>query len=167
MSTDTFNLIDRKELVKNIDSIGKRGRTLRADIAAAAPQAWAHAAEHGDLTLATRLVVKSPKSFQSDLRKYFGAFAPVRWDSKAQQFKKSKKGGAFDPRALDTAFDAVETDKAEPEYNEARAVANLIKSMAKLRDNAELTGNLDLAIKLEIMLENLKPAPIATVEIAA
>lgn len=160
-------IMNRKELVKKIDSIGARAKTLRGDVALAAASAWQHAAEHGDLTLMSRVHNKTPRSFQADLKRYFRAFAPVRWDQKSQQFKKLGKGGTFDPAALETMFDQVEPEaKPEPEFDQDKAIANCVKAMIRIRDNAELTGDLDTAIKFEIMIENLKPSPIK-VDVAA
>lgn len=161
------NILNREETTKKITSIKGRNTTLRTDIDICARSAFAHAAENGDLTLASKLHNAVSRSFQADLKRYFTTFAPVRFDTKSKQFKKVKKGGHFDPAALDTAFDAVEKpDTATPEFDQAKAIANVIKQMAKIRDNAEESGDLDTAIKFEVLIGELQPAPVV-VEAAA
>lgn len=157
-----MNIIEsRTELVKKIKSISGRGKTLRADISIAAGSCWAHAAESGDLTLASRLHNSVPNSFKADLKRYFAAFAPVRWDKKSQQFLKLKKGGAFDPAALETEFDNLDnTPSAAPEYDQDKAIANIIKAMVKVRDNAEESGDASTAARFEVLINELKPAEL-------
>lgn len=159
-----FNILSTADTAKKITSIKGRAGTLRTDIDTCARSAFAHAAETGDLTLASKLHNAVSRSFQADLKRYFTTFAPVRFDSKSKQFKKTKKGGMYDPLALDTAFDAVEKpDTATPEFDQAKAIANVIKAMAKIRDNAEESGDVDMAIKFEVLIGELSPAKIEAV----
>jgi hypothetical protein len=142
-----LNIIEsREDLVKKIDSIGKRAGTLSNDIADAAASAFLHAAETGDLTLASKLVRKVSPSFRTDLRRYFTHFGPVVWDKKSQQFKKVKKGGAYDPAALETRFDAElpNAERAARPYDRKAELAKMIRELDVHADRAVAAGDADM-----------------------
>lgn len=159
-----FDLInDRNTLSGKIDSCARSDATLRERIAVAAASAFAHAAEHGDLTLASKLVNRvKTASTKAALRRYFAHFGPISWNKKEQQFRKVKKGGAFDPAALDTYFDA-ELPKAEREpaaYDRNKVLAQQIKSLTTAMERADLAGDSEAAELYMAVIDSLETAKV-------
>jgi len=117
----------------------------RADIDLVARSAFLHAAEHGDLTLASKLLRAVSKSYKSDVKRYFVTFGPVYFDSKSGEFKKNRKGGYWDLTALETPFDSVEApEKPVAEYSRDKVLSSIVKfldtksSQAINADDAEM-----------------------------
>ena len=129
---------DRAAIIRKIDSVKGRSKTLRADITTLAHITFLHAAGvSGDLTLASRLVNAVSPSHATALRRYFQHFGPVRWDKKTAQFKKLKKGGRYDVTATDYAFDADFAKDREPaEYNRAKELTAIVKFLDTRADRA-------------------------------
>lgn len=150
MSIELDNILNKAETSKKINSIASRNKSLRADIALVAASALVHAAEHGDLTLASKLHNAVSVSFRADIKRYFAAFGPVRYDSKKKAFAKSKKGGAWDiDGALATSFDAVEkAEKPAAEYNRKKELASIVKFLDTKADRAVNAGDADMVAML-------------------
>jgi len=159
-----FDLInDRNTLSTKIDSCAKSDATLRERIATAAASAFAHAAEHGDLTLASKLVNRvKTASTKTALRKYFAHFGPITWSKEKGQFIKVKKGGYFDPAALETYFDA-ELPKAEREpaaYDRNKVLARQIKNLTTAMEQADLAGDSEAAELYMAVIDSLELAKV-------
>ena len=120
----SIEILDRATIVKKINSVKGRAATVRADIDQLAKSCIVHAGEHGDLTLASKLTASVSKSYATDLRKYFTAFAPVRWDKKTGGFKN------VEPEAKDA-----------PEYNRAKEIASIVKFLDTKADRAINAGD--------------------------
>ncbi|AGW43585.1 hypothetical protein JG068_03 [Burkholderia phage JG068] len=73
------------EMEKAIASIANRGKKLDADIHQAACSTLAHAINHGDVTLAQKLVAAMPKSARTKaLAAWFVDFGPADWRPRIQ-----------------------------------------------------------------------------------
>ena len=144
--TDLNNILDRAATLKKIDSIKGRSSTLRADIQLCAVSAFIHAAEHGDLTLASKLHNAVSSSYRADLKAYFRAFGPVRWDVKSSQFTKAKKGGNWDvDGALATPFDSVpHAERTPADYDHNKALTAVVAFLDKAASNAVNNGDAPL-----------------------
>lgn len=83
-----MNIIyDRNTLKRRIDSIKRRGKQIDADIHVCAVSALAHAQEHGDVSLCTRLANAMPKSGRRKaLIHWFSTFGPVQYHEKKLAF---------------------------------------------------------------------------------
>ena len=142
--TTLENILNPADTAKKIDSIKGRARTLHADVDLCCKSALIHAAEHGDLTLASRLYAAVPSQFRADVKRYFIACAPVHYDNKGKQFKRSGKGGEF-IIDLDTPFDAIARDEKEPaEYNRQKTLSAIVAFMDKHADRAIKAGDVEL-----------------------
>lgn len=86
---------DAKTIGKFVDSVLRRAKTITRDIHIVGVSTLIHAAEHGDITLMTKLVDGLPGGFRkSALLKWFIAHGPVVWnpgDKKAED-KALRKG---------------------------------------------------------------------------
>ena len=145
--TNTVEILNKADTEKKIASIRGRSATLRADIQAAVLGGLQHAADYGDATLLTKLVKATSPQNGAHLKRYIGAFAPLRWDSKAGQFKKAKKGGAFRVAdAIDTDWDAelVKAKKEAAAYNGAKVRKSLVKRLADIEAAALEAGDFGL-----------------------
>jgi hypothetical protein len=143
--SNTVNILNPEQTAKKITSLKGRTGTMREDIQSAAIGGLAHAAEHGDFGLLSKLVHAVSAANAAQLRKYVKAFAPARWDGKAGLFKKAKKGGAFRVAdALDTYWDAeIQAKKAaESEYDRVKALAKLAKLAETVEAQALEAGDL-------------------------
>ena len=138
----SIEILSQKATATKINSIKGRSKTLRADIASVAASCFVHAAETGDLTLASKLHAAVSKSFQADVKRYFTTFGPIRFDSKTQQFKKVKSGGQFDLNALDVPFDSIEkAEKEVAEYNRDKELTSIVKFLDTKADRAIAAGD--------------------------
>jgi len=136
-NAENLTVLDRATALAKIKSIAGRSNTLRADIDLVCRSAFLHAAEHGDLTLASKLHAAVSKSYKSDVKRYFITFAPVYFDSKSGEFKKAKKGGRWDLSALETPFDAVEKpEKPTAEYSRDKVLSSIVKFLDTKSDQA-------------------------------
>lgn len=85
-----------KKVNDAIRGIKKAGKNFNEKTQIVAVSTLYHASEHGDHTLATKLVLAMPKSArQQSLIVWFESFSPLRFNTKKQAFTKSKKGGDF------------------------------------------------------------------------
>lgn len=141
-NTVEITVLSRAEALKKIASIKGRAGTLRSDIDQVCRSAFLHAAEHGDLTLASRLYGAVSRSYHADIKRYFTTFGPVRFDGKSGQFVKAKHGGQWDLSALDVPFDSVKpADKDTPEYDRTKALTAIIKFLDTKGDQALNAGD--------------------------
>jgi hypothetical protein len=136
-----MSILNKADTLKKIGSIKTRSANLREDINAAAIGAISHAAEHGDLTLATKLANAVSKANAAIVRRYFVEFMPVRW-VKAEGFKKIKGKGTFNlAGALEVYFDELESEVAISAYNamtDLKSLVNSIKArIVKADDNED------------------------------
>jgi len=148
----SIEIMTSNQIEASIKSIKGRNGTLRAAIAKTAASCFVHAAECGDLTLATKLYHAVSRSFQADVKRYFSTFGPVRYDAKKAQFVKVKSGGAYDMKALDVPFDAVEKpEKEAAEYNQAKEITSIVKFLDTKADRAIAAGDEKMtALMLEL-----------------
>ena len=132
------NVLNKVETLKVIASIGKRSKTMRADIQNAAISSMCHAMDHGDLTLASKLVNAVSASNGTQVRKYMGAFMPVRW-VKGKGFVKIKgKSGYTVVDAIDTFWDEYENGETpESAYNAMSDIKSLVKAIEARISKAE------------------------------
>jgi len=143
--TDTIIILSKAETLKTIDRVAKRTGRDRDDIQAALIGGLAHAAEHGDFTLCTKLVKATSPQNGAQLRKFVVRFAPATW--KDGEFRKAKKGGAF--RVADAMgvlwYAELEAKKAEtPKYDGAKVRKALAKKLAELEALALEAGDFGL-----------------------
>lgn len=145
------NILNRDDTLKQIGSIAKRGKALRADVDLTLKSAFVHAAEHGDATLISKLYNAVPLSFRADVKRFVSTYSPLNYDTKSKQFKKAKKGGQFDMLALEIDFDNVpKAEKQEAEYNRKKEVASIVKFLDTKADRAIAAGDTDM---IEMILE--------------
>lgn len=146
---DLENVLSRADSLTKIASIAKRGKALRDDVNLVAVSTLIHAAEHGDLTLATKLHDSVPVSFRADLKRYYAAFGPIRW-VKGKGFNKLSKGGAYDiDGALSTSFDAVDKpEKSEAEYDRNKELTAIVKFLDTKADRAINADDADMLAML-------------------
>lgn len=150
-TTANVVILDKSAALKKIASIKSRAGTLRNDVDQVARSAFLHAAEHGDLTLASRLYGAVSRSYQADLRRYFTTFGPVRYDAKSGQFVKAKNGGQWDVAALDVPFDSVsKPEKTPAEYDRKKTLTSIVKFLDTQADRAR---NADDAAMLATLVD--------------
>lgn len=138
----SISIMNSTQIKASIKSLKGRSATVRRDISETAQSCFAHAAESGDLTLASKLYAAVSKSFQADLKRYFTTFGPVRYDGKKAQFVKLAKGGNWNMNALDVPFDAVEApEKAAAEYNRDKELTSIVKFLDTKADRAIAAGD--------------------------
>ena len=143
------NLLNAADTRSKIDSVKGRNKALRHDIDLCARSAFLHAAEHGDLTLYSRLHTAVSNSFKADLKRYITTFGPVRYDVKSKSFVKTKKGGTWELEALDTPFDNFEApEKAAAEYGRAKELASIVKFLDTKADRAVAAGDPEMCATL-------------------
>jgi hypothetical protein len=162
-------ILDKAGTLKAISSIQGRSKTMRADIQAAAIGAMTHANDHGDLTLATKLVNAVSVANAGQLRKYVVNHIPCSW-IKGKGFKKNKSKLDLNVTdAIDVMWDEfMKVGTTETKYN-AKADFNAIKKALECRivkaednDDAEAVlmykAMLAIAVPAEVELEVLKAA---------
>jgi hypothetical protein len=137
-----MNILNKADTLAKIGSIKKRSVNLREDIQLAAVGAMAHAMDHGDLTLASKLCVAVSAANGALLRRYFVNYMPVRWD-KGKGFKKIKGKNAYNlTDAIDVYFDEVEGAKgAIAAYNAMTDIKSLVGSIKARIIKADVAGD--------------------------
>ncbi len=136
LETVELNVMNKAETLKKINSLKGRSARLVDDVQECAVSAMTHAAEHGDLSLATKLVNAVSASHATQLRKYLTAFGPITWN-KGKGFSKKKRGGQF--RVADMlliGWDTFERETAAKVYDAEKAKGALIRSLDRFAQDA-------------------------------
>jgi hypothetical protein len=147
--SNTIEILNRAETLKKINSLRASSARIVENVQAAAIGALSHAAEHGDLSLCTKLVNAVSASHGTQLRKYLTAFAPITWN-KGKGFTKVKRGGAFRVSdAIEVNWDKFEGVASKPKaYDSDKARAALIRSLDKFAADALANDDGDLVATL-------------------
>lgn len=141
-----LEILNKADTLKKIASIAKSTGTTNENIQAAVIGGLAHAAEHGDVTLLTKLCNAVSTGNATQLRKYIKGFAPVSW-VKGKGFVKAKKGGAYrvaDAVAVDWNTYEAPGAEAAP-FNGARKLAAIFAKLDALYLEAVENGDEETA----------------------
>lgn len=142
-----FNLITGSKAIDTaIKSIATRGKSLDKDIHIAAVSTLMHADEHGDVTLAQRLVDAIPQSARKNaLKDWFLAMGKFSYDTQNKTLIFNKQGVTMKDKAIATPFWAF---KPEPEYKPFdinAAIAQLVTRANKAVNNGDDVDQTKLA----------------------
>jgi len=168
--SDSIIILNETETRKKISSIKGRTGTMSVDIQAAVIGGLAHAAEHADSGLLTKLVLAVSAANATQLRKYVAAFSPLKWNAKLQVFKKAKKGGAYRVAdAVDVLWDAeIRKAKAEAKgYDGAKARKLLRAKLDELEASALEAGDFGMLAVVQDSLASLAAEAAEAAELAA
>lgn len=165
-----LTLIAASSILSNIEKVKTSGAELDTLIHTTAVQCMLHAKEHGDVTLAQRLMEAMPKASRAlALKDWYHKFSPMRLEGKVGILKATQKGY--------NAFRVEEAD-AEPFWTEAEQPAKKPLTLAamlkiaqglpkRLEDAAaedNFTGDID---KARLMVGAVAEAVAPYVAIAA
>lgn len=136
-------MADKRDIQKRITSIRNRGAKIDRDIHETAVLTIEHARDHGDITLATKLVNAMPKSSRRKaLIAWYGAFAPVTFQSKNEAFKLKKKRSQEDflvDEANETPFWDYTKERNPQPYTAEKAINAFINGLKKAHQQGNLT----------------------------
>lgn len=119
-----MEMMTTKQVATRIASIETNKNKLRESIQECALSCVAHAIQHGDVTLATRLVHACEKAVDLHaLVGWFTLYGPMRWSKETNAFKLS----AAKAKELRVTFDFAEfvASVTEPWYDFAKAAKDL------------------------------------------
>jgi hypothetical protein len=138
----------KKEIMKAIDGIQRTGKKLDEQIHVCAVSCLAHAEQHGDVTLCTRLAHALPKhSRRKALIYWFTQFGPLTYSEKENQFKvlKSEKVKPYEvERASNTPFWDYTPEKNVEPFTVAALLKLVQRKFKQAKEKGELKDN-DLA----------------------
>lgn len=161
---------DYKKLDELITTIGTNGKVMDENIHTAACSCLDHFANHGNTSLASRLVGAMPKSGRRKALVYwFTQFGPLSFDEKAGTFSKAKGKKGNDPVRVD---DAVKTPFWEYTVEKNPAPFDIMKELArfkakynKAKDSGE-AKNVDLNLFIAGLQAMVEPE-VTEVKVAA
>lgn len=131
-------------LTKRIGAFARLGKKWAQEARVLALSTLVHAATHGDITLATRLVNAMPAGARkAAMVDWFENFAPVRWSQKQQCFEFPKPYGEvkdkFDLTGAEaTPFDEFTPDRSTKELTIEQVIKTLRSRLKTLRDEKRL-----------------------------
>lgn len=135
----------KKDILKRITSIRNRGARMDRDIHETGVLCLEHARDHGDVTLATKLVDAMPKSSRRKaLIAWFTNHGPMRYSAKNEQFtlKKQRQPSDFLVDEANTVpFWEFTKERTPAKYDLEKAINGFVRSLRKAREQ----GNLDVS----------------------
>lgn len=125
-----FKIIEGAKAIDTaIKSIATRGKSLERDIHVAAVSCLMHADQHGDVTLAQKLVDAVPQLARKNaLRDWFLAHGKFSYDMEGKVLTYNKKGVTLQEDAINTPFWEF---KPEPEYKPFDMQAAVLQLVAR------------------------------------
>lgn len=135
-----------KELIKNINSIRKRGKNLDNTIQETAIGGIVHAMQHGNNTPLSMLVLAMPKSSrQKALIKYLVDHTPYNWNSEKEKFTKPKnpKRQFMLEEAKQVPFWDYTVEKEPTAIDVNKVLESLIKRVHKAQEEGREVKNVE------------------------
>ena len=140
-----------RKVAGSIRSIRDRGRKLDGLIHETGIQCMLHAREHGDVTLATRLVDAMPRSGRRKaLIRWFTDHTPMKYSEKKQAFGLKKKAGDDDfqiEAANATPFWDYSKEPRPVTIDPERLITNLVNRVKKGVEQGTIENQKELAEK--------------------
>lgn len=136
--TKTFKLVEgAANIQKLIVSVTTRGKKLENDLHVAAVSTLHHAGQHGDITLANRLLEGLPASTRKNaLREWYLSFGKFKWNEE-------EKALAYDKTKQSLLDDAIATPfwefKPEPAFKPLDIAGSLMSFLNRV-DSATAKG---------------------------
>lgn len=145
-----------------ITSIAKRGKAFDKDVHIAAVSTLMHADQHGDITLAQKLVDALPASQRKNaLRDWFLAFGKFGYDQQNKTFTYNGEATTKTQEAMEKPFWAFKPEPAYVPFNASDFINNAIKRVNKaIKDGEDVPETLILGLN-ELQTAIVKPDVLA------
>ena len=142
-----FKLLDGTKAINTaIDSIKTRGKSLDKDIHQAAVSCLDHAEQHGDITLAEKLVKALPNSSRRNaLRDWFMAYGKFNYDMKSKGFTYDKEAVTNLEQAIVTPFWEFKPEIEYVPFNLKEQITRILVKAEKAIEKGEEVATEDLA----------------------
>lgn len=132
-------IVGASAIQRAINGVIKSATNAQARIHEVACSALAHAAQHGDVTLAAKLVYGLPKGVRANLvRKWFGTFGPIKFSDREMNATKDN-GKDAKPFDLDvgmaTPFWELAGNKPKVAEITLEAIVEYLRKKAKAQDS--------------------------------
>lgn len=136
--TKTFKLVEgAANITKLIVSVTTRGKKLENDLHVAAVSTLHHAGQHGDITLANRLLEGLPASTRKNaLREWYLSFGKFKWNEEEKALAYDKTKQSMLDEAIATPFWEFKPEAAFKPVD----VAGALLSFLNRCDSAEAKG---------------------------
>lgn len=162
-----MSFLTKKQIATKIGAIGKQNVKMRTEIQEICTNLVFHAAKHGDVTLADRLLEATDKlTRRQAIINWLSEFGPYVFDSKEHVFKLAKKHATreMDEQTLEiycleqrpTWYEFTKEAKLQP-YSLEKDVLSTIKRMMAHMEKGEVTGRMgDLAVAIKNTYDDWK-----------
>lgn len=145
---------DINTIKANIDKVNTAGAALDDLIHQTACDCLYHAEQHGDVTLASRLIHAMPKSSRSKaLKHWFTTYGPLNWNKSDECFQmaKGKKVKAFEVEAASEHPFYDLTKEREPlPFNVEQLIGYISRKVENGKEKGEVTEEAIAKLKVAV-----------------